>query len=126
MIEVNGKTQKTNWRREDRERKDESSRLGEYGCDSKVNGNDQIRYATEHSSKKNYVRSSNKQGEVTAGKILERLEFIENAYVSYVNAHLQRLEARLTEGKEQKEIFDSEIRQLKQEIYDLVSKQSEE
>ena len=126
MSKINGKTQETNRRRENCERKDESPRLGEHGCNSKINGDDQIRYAATHSPEENYVRSICKQGESTAGKILERLEFIENAYVSYVDAHLQRLEERLTEGKERKKIFDQEIRQLKQEIYNLVSEESEE
>ncbi len=71
------------------------------------------------------VRSNIEYGEGSFGKILERLDLIENAYFSYVEAHQQRLEARLVDSKEQKELFKQAVQELRQEIYDLASSEVE-
>jgi hypothetical protein len=125
MAQNNGKTQKTDRRRKNGQCEDESSRLVKHGYYRPINGNDQIGSIASHRTRQNLTRTASGQGETIAGKILERLEFIENAYASYVDSHLQRLETRLTEGKEQRQVFNQAILELKQEIYKLVSEESE-
>ncbi|WP_414579634.1 hypothetical protein [Anabaena sp. CCY 9402-a] len=122
MTNNNGKTQKISGRRKNGQREDESFGLVKHGRDSSVDGHDQIGYAASHRSGQDFARETDKQpGEDSAGKILERLEFIENAYFQYVDGHQQRLEARLVESREHKEVFKKAVQELKQEIYDLVS-----
>lgn len=124
MTRKNGTTKETYGRRKNGKCEDESSRLVKHGYYCSGNGNDEIGTITSDSTRKNYIRKTGDQGETTSGKILERLEFIENAYISYVDNHLERLETRLSEGKEQRQVFDQVIRELKQEIYNLVVEES--
>ena len=126
MTQNNGKTAKISWRREDCQRKDESARLVEHGCYSSVNGYDQIGFIATYSSGEDFTRTSSKRGESTPGKVLQRLEFIEDAYLNYVEEQQHYLEVRLFEAKKHKEIFKKAVQELKEEIYDLVSAEKPE
>ncbi|MBD2438267.1 hypothetical protein [Nostoc sp. FACHB-110] len=122
MTYKNGKTQKTSRRREDSQRKDESRGLVKYGGHSSIDGHDQIGLAAPHCPGQDFPGQTSKQpGENAPGKILERLEFIENAHLQYVDDHERHLQTRLTQSREQKEVFKKAVLELKQEIYDLVS-----
>ncbi len=125
MIQSDGKTQEVGRRRKDSERENESTGLVKYGSDSSVNGINQVGNVASYCPGQDPVRSSIEYGEGSFGKILERLDFIENAYFSYVEAHQQRLEARLVESKEQKELFKQTVQELRQEVYDLASSEAE-
>lgn len=72
-------------------------------------------------SRQDSSRTTIDERETPPGKILERLDFIENAYLSYVDGHQRDLETRLLESKQQKEAFKAVVQELKKEIYDLVS-----
>ncbi|MCC5619782.1 hypothetical protein LC605_33180 [Nostoc sp. CHAB 5836] len=126
MTQNNGKTEKISRRREDSQCKDESARLVEHGCNSAINGYDQIGSIATYRSGEDFVRTISKRGEPTFGKVLERLEFIEDAYFHYIDEQQQYLEVRLFETKKHKEVFKKAVQELKQEIYDLVSAEKPE
>ncbi|WP_445631567.1 hypothetical protein [Nostoc sp. DSM 114167] len=126
MTQNNGKTKKISRRREDRQRKDESARLVEHGRNSSVNGTDKIGLIATYSPGKSSVGGNIKRGESTPGKVLQRLEFIEDAYLDYVDEQQQYLEIRLFETKKHKEVFKKAVQELKQEIYDLISPETSE
>ncbi|MGF1934531.1 MAG: hypothetical protein RM347_009025 [Nostoc sp. ChiQUE02] len=126
MTQNNGKTKEISGRRKNSQCTDESARLVKHGHNSSVDGDDQIGFIATHSSGQNFARSTSERGQTTSGKVLERLEFIENAYLHYVDDQQQHLESRLFETKKQKEVFKQAVQELKQEIYDLVSNQKPE
>ncbi|NWF58108.1 MAG: hypothetical protein HXY43_02005 [Fischerella sp.] len=126
MICEHGQTQETSRRLNSGDIFDQRERLGSLQASSRSNGTEQIGLDQINCSGQDSTGETRKQGETSTGKILERLEFIENAYISYVEAHQQRLEARLIESKEQKELFKEVVQELKQEIYNLVSEQIKE
>ncbi len=121
----NGKTKDTSRRRKDGECKDEREGLGEYGQDSPVYGIKTIRTSSTNSPGENHSWIGNHQGNVSPGKILERLELIEKTFSSYVEGHQQRLETRLEESKLVQKVFKEEVQTLKQEIYRLTTKSDE-
>ncbi|PAX52061.1 hypothetical protein [Brunnivagina elsteri] len=95
--------------------------LGSLQIPSRSDGVKQIGFDTTNCTGENTTGTTSQSGETTNGKILERLEFIENAYLSYVQSHQQRLEACLVESKEHEAIFKEAIQALKQDIHDLAS-----
>jgi len=60
------------------------------------------------------------------GKILERLDVIESAFMTYVKGDQERLEVRLSESKAQEERFRKAVQDLKQDISNLLSKKETE
>ncbi len=105
---------------------DKREGLGSIQVPSRGNGIKQIGFDSTNSSRENRSWSTVQDRSATAGKILERLEFIEGAYVSYVKADQERLEVRLSESKEKEQEFRSVIKEIKEEIYNLVSEQEAE
>ena len=95
--------------------------LGSFQVPSRSDGVKQIGFDTTNCTRENTSGTASQSGEIADGKILERLEFIESAYLNYVQSHQQRLEACLVESKEQEVIFKEAIQALKQDIYDLAS-----
>jgi hypothetical protein len=120
-----GKTQDVSRRRKTSQYKDESAGLGEHGQDSPIKGIDQIGNAPTDSTGKD-TPWTNRQRNLSPGKILQRLELIERTFLSYVHGHQQRLETRLDESKSIETVFREEVQALKQEIYDLTSDNNEE
>ncbi|MEH2193420.1 MAG: hypothetical protein V7K98_12385 [Nostoc sp.] len=116
----NGKTTEVSRGRKECVSEPERERLGFVSVQSQINGIEQIGTGSEDRQRGNTTRSG-KQGETTSGKVLERLELIENAYLDYVDDQQQHLEDRLVQAKKQKEVFKLAVQALKQEIYDLVS-----
>ena len=57
---------------------------------------------------------------------MERLNSIEDAFISYVRVHQERLQERLVESKKEEEKFLNEIGSLRQEVYDSVSSDNRE
>jgi hypothetical protein len=121
----NGKTTEISRRREECVSEPQREGLGFVSVQSQVDGIEQIRIGSENRTRGDTTRSR-KQGETTSGKVLERLELIENAYLDYVDDQQQHLEDRLLQTKKQKEVFKLAVQTLKQEIYDLVSTQKVE
>ncbi|MFB2770354.1 hypothetical protein ACE1AT_13845 [Pelatocladus sp. BLCC-F211] len=123
MICEHGQTQETSRRLNSSDIFDQRERLGSLQASSRSNGTEQIGLDQINCSGQDSTRETREQRKTSPGKILERLEFIEDAYISYVDGHQRRLEARLNESREQKEAFKKAVQELKQEIYTLVSDQ---
>ncbi|WP_154655969.1 hypothetical protein [Fortiea contorta] len=94
--------------------------MGEAKSSSIGDGINQIGSSHQDCSGGNHSRTGIKPNS-SAGKIIERLEFIENAYSTYLEGRQQHLETSLIETKEQKELFNNAVQELKREIRDLVS-----
>lgn len=105
---------------------DKRKGLGEFQGSVRDNGIDQVGRNQVDCPRENFFGTTIEHGETPIGKILERLEFIENAYITYVKSHQERLEARLDESKEQEHEFREAVKQVKDEIYNLVSDQQQE
>ena len=105
---------------------DSEGRLGVTGDDSSFNGTREIEITETDSSEGDPTRGNfSPKRETPAGKALQRLELIELEYLSYLNDHQERLEARLSESRSKEEGFKKAVRELKQEIYTLSTHQSE-
>jgi hypothetical protein len=111
-----GKTQETTRRLNPGYIFDKRERLGVFQDSGSIYGYGQIDPNSLDSPRENTSGTTSQPGETTDGKILERLEFIENAYLSYVQSH-----QRLVDSKEQEVIFKEAIQALKQEIQNLAS-----
>lgn len=121
MLCKNGETEDISRRFNPRDVLDQRKRLGIVQDSSRKYGIGQISTDPFDCSRESTSGTASQSGEAADGKILERLEFIENAYLNYVQSHQQRLEQRLVESKEQELIFKEAIQALKQEIHDLAS-----
>ncbi|MDZ8238525.1 MAG: hypothetical protein RMZ69_15315 [Nostoc sp. ChiQUE01a] len=64
-------------------------------------------------------------GESNLGKVLERLELLEQGFKYYVGSHRQRLEARLDENKKFVDSFDEGMRLIKAELYNIAAQSLE-
>ncbi|MEH2057597.1 MAG: hypothetical protein V7K97_15815 [Nostoc sp.] len=64
-------------------------------------------------------------GESDIGKVLERLELLEQGFKFYVGSHRQRLEARLDENKNFADSFDEGMRLIKTELYNIAAQSLE-
>lgn len=64
-------------------------------------------------------------GESDIGKVLERLELLEQGFKFYVGSHRQRLEARLDENKNFTDSFDEGMRLIKTELYNIAAQSLE-
>jgi hypothetical protein len=121
-----GQTQKITTRREKCVDVYQSSGLGEAQLYGQGDGIEQGRHVIEDCERGNTSRRNAfiYEGSDAIGKILKRLEVLEEAFNCYVGSHRQRLETRLDENKEFSNHFQKEMQQIKQEIYNLA--QSEE
>jgi hypothetical protein len=128
MVFNDGKTQEIDRGQPERNLETQQRRMGLVQDSSRLNGINPHRSNSPGSSRQDSSGTTINERETPPGKILERLDFIENAYLSYVDGHQRDLEARLLESKQQKDTFKTTVQELKKEIYDLVSdnKQSEQ
>ena len=122
----NGKTQEAGGRLDPSYVLDKRKGLGFIQDPSRGDGIKQVGLDPSNSSRQNCPWSTIPNGNTSAGKILERLEFIEGAYASYVKADREQLESRLSESKQKEQEFRAVIKEIKEEIYNLVSEQETE
>lgn len=121
MVVNDGKTQEIDSGQPEHNLTTQQRRVGFIQNSSRLDGADAIGTYSPGCSGQDSPGATIEEGEIPPGKILERLESIENAYFSYVDDHQNDLEARLLKSKQQKETFKRAVQELKQEIYDLVS-----
>jgi hypothetical protein len=126
MVFNDGKTQKIDSGQSECNLATQRRRLGSVQESSRINGVDPNGTYSPSRSGQDSIRENAHEQQASDGKILERLDFVESAYNSYVNTHQQDLEARLAESKQHQEIFRQTIRELKQEIHGLISSQESE
>ncbi|HLO85448.1 MAG TPA: hypothetical protein VK203_10655 [Nostocaceae cyanobacterium] len=125
-ININGKTEEATGGYENSQCENESTGLGKPRGNSQINGSYQVRPTTAHSSRQNSSRANIQHTDITTGKILERLEVIEQAFRVYIHGHQHQLETRLKESKELETVFDQQVQALKQEIYNLAEAEQSE
>ncbi|MBU7587256.1 MAG: hypothetical protein KAF91_31155 [Nostoc sp. TH1S01] len=119
----NGQTKEVSRGRKKRVPIHQREGLGAIPVESESNGTEQSRLSSQDSQGRDPTGSNVffGEGNSTVGKILKRLELLENAFNSYVGSHRQRLEARLDENKEFVDYFEQEMRLVKEEIYNLAA-----
>lgn len=120
MGTANGKAE-TNRERSQGNSKDKLGRLGVFQGSSRCNGFEQIGTNPADCAGENTIGATSHQGDAPTGKILQRLELVENSYTQYVRAHQARLEARLDESKKLEQDFKEQLEALRQEIYRLAT-----
>ncbi|HLP90148.1 MAG TPA: hypothetical protein VK184_16360 [Nostocaceae cyanobacterium] len=122
----NATTQETAGGYKDGQCKNEPTRLGETRGNSQVNGSYQVRLVTADSSGQDSFGANIQYRNINTGKILERLEMIEQAFRAYIHGHQDQLETRLKESKQLETVFDQQVQALKQEIYNLAEAEQTE
>ncbi len=124
MNKTNGTTQALGRRLEIGQRENEPGGLVAPRENSSIYGINQIRITALDSSGEN-KSGTNIREKSDSGKILERLELIEKTFLSYVQGQQKHFETRLEESKGTENIFREEVKALKQEIYDLMSTETQ-
>ena len=121
MICKNGQTQEASRGLNSSNIFDQSERLGGLQTSGPLNGIEQIRPNQVDCSTQDTFRRTNKHRNTPVGKILERLKRIEHEHLSHLKTHQQLLESQLDYVKQEEENFRAEVRELEEEIYNLVS-----
>ncbi len=117
---VNGKTKEITRRREECFTGSRRKRVGDVPDSGTINGTEPIRTSSQN-CKRRSTSGSDVSRNHSLGKILKRLRFIQDEYISYIQGHQKRLEARLDESREKEAIFLKAVHELEQEIYDVIS-----
>lgn len=126
MSKKNGETEKTGRRRKERVPIPEPEGLGAIRDEGKNDGIEQGGLGSEDSEGGHTTGSVlSLDGESNLGKVLERLELLEQGFKYYVGSHRQRLEARLDENKKFVDSFDEGMRLIKAELYNIAAQSLE-
>ncbi|MDZ8067761.1 MAG: hypothetical protein RMY64_19415 [Nostoc sp. DedQUE08] len=126
MNKKHGETKEAGRRREECVPIPESEGLGAIRDEGENDGIEQGRLGSEDSEGGHPARSAVfLTGEGDIGKVLERLELLEQGFKFYVGSHRQRLEARLDENKKFVDSFDEGMRQIKAELYNIAAQSLE-
>ena len=125
MTAENAKTKDISGGCDKRIDKNQPGRLGKARRNGSINGiEEQGGFIESDSTRGNTSGTNIKYGDTSAGKILQRLDQLEDTHYQYVHAHQERLQARLDESKRLEEKFRTEAMELRSEILALA--QSEE
>ncbi|WP_445626623.1 hypothetical protein [Nostoc sp. DSM 114167] len=126
MSKKHGETEKTGRGRKERVPIPEQEGLGLIRDESENDGIEQGGLGSEDSEGGHTLRSAvSLTGESDIGKVLERLELLEQGFKFYVGSHRQRLEARLDENKKFVDSFDEGMRLIKSELYNIAAQSLE-
>ncbi|MDB9374140.1 hypothetical protein [Nodularia sphaerocarpa] len=121
LEELNGQTQKTTCGLERCLASPQSERLGTVSLDGSINGAKSLGVGEQDCSG-NYSTGGDAYDECTPiGKILQRLEQLESAFLEYLGAQKSCFEARLDVNRLSREVFLRQVAELKQEIYNLAT-----
>lgn len=127
MISDNAKTQEVSAGRHKRINQNKSSGLGKAGSNSSGNGaEEQSRSTAINRPGRDSARTNFDYGDAPAGKMLQRLDQLEDTHYEYVHAHQTRLRARLDESEKLEQKFRSEAAELRKQILALAIEQIEE
>lgn len=116
----NAKTQENTRRHDDCIFPNPPKGLGGIEVAGEINGTYTNRLNSGDSSKENLSQSFD-EGNSSAGKILTRLKTLESDYLSFISEQEQRLEAQLEEVKRRNANFRQSVREIEQDIQDLMS-----
>lgn len=126
MSKKHGEAEETSGRRKERVPIPKQEGLGVIRGEGKSNRIEQGGLGSEDSEGRHTVRSGvSLAGESDIGKVLERLELLEQGFKFYVGSHRQRLEARLDENKNFTDSFDEGMRLIKAELYNIAAQSLE-
>lgn len=126
MSKKNGEAEKTGRRRKERVPIPEPEGLGTIRDESENDGIEQSRLSSEDSEGGHTAGAAvSIAGESDIGKVLERLELLEQGFKFYVGSHRQRLEARLDENKKFVDSFEEGMRLIKTELYNIAAQSLE-
>jgi len=123
MESNDAKTKNSGRRRNKRIDQDQQIRLGETRGDSPVDGKNESRATASYSEGGNPPGRHLIIGDTPSGKILQRLDKLEETHYRYVHAHQTRLQARLDESKQLEEQFRREAADLRQQILELAAEE---
>jgi hypothetical protein len=94
--------------------------MGDVPSSGAINGIKSLGTGCENSDRRN-TPGTDISGNTSAGKILKRLRFLQDEYISYVQSHQRHLETQREESRQREEYFIKEIQSLEEEIYALAS-----
>ncbi len=97
--------------------------MGSVQTDSGTDGPDSDTAANSNCQSENHYEPP---GEDDFGGVLEELEEIRQAYLSYVKTHEERLEQRLKENREHQSVFFKKIEKLEKQIQALLKSKTVE
>jgi hypothetical protein len=120
VVSINDQKPKTN---DQRDCENESRRLASLKADSRTDGTNSDTAANSNCQSENNYELS---GEDDFGGVLEELEEIRRAYLSYVKTHEERLELRLKENREHQAVFFERIEKLEKQIQALLKSKTVE
>jgi hypothetical protein len=119
-VAINGTTQDFIGRFKNCKCTDESVRLGEPGLNSQRDEFYSVGFIESDRTREDSF-GPNINRDTPTGKILQRLELIEKAYLESIHSDKNRLEARLEEKRREEESFKEALIELKQEIHKLAT-----
>ncbi|OYD99809.1 hypothetical protein [Nostoc sp. 'Peltigera membranacea cyanobiont' 232] len=127
MTAENAKTKGTSTGCNKRIHKNQPGRLGKARSNGSINGiEEQGRLIESDSTRRDTLGTNIEYGDTSAGKILQRLDQLEDTHYQYVHAHQDRLQARLDESKKLEEKFRTEAKELRSEILALAQTEETE
>jgi hypothetical protein len=121
MDEVNVKSQNTTSGRSESECENIWSRMERIQANGCNDGTGQIGATEENNSWGHSIRECANLGENDFGKIIERLDKLQEEHLAYLHSHQSRLKTRLTESEVQELKFLDKANQIRADIYDLVA-----
>ncbi|MEH2454501.1 hypothetical protein [Nostoc sp.] len=127
MTGENAKTKDISRGRNKRINKNQPGRLGEAGSNGSINGiEEQGGFIESDRTRRDTSGTNIEYGDTSSGKILQRLDQLEDTHYQYVHAHQDRLQARLDESKRLEEKFRTEAMELRGEILALAQAEETE
>lgn len=111
--------------RNQRDTTDESQRLGSLAEHSRSNWNDPNENA-DSPSEGQLATTDEFTREAIIGGILRQLRQLQNAHLAYIEAHGQRLEARLAENRKHKQQTIRDMEELEKGIHKLLETERKE
>jgi hypothetical protein len=125
---INAQTEKKTSRGQKSNSSDDGRGVENFGESGAVLGIRQPnRFTARNSSRSDSSRSSRPhEGKIYLGKILKRVEFLEQQFLEYAHSHQTRLETRLGESKQKEKAFLEVAQELKEELLTALAQEENE
>lgn len=124
MNKSNGTTKDVTLRNNQGHSSDQSGGLGVLRQFSEGHEYNEVGTNQKNCSGGNSFGTNSFYGDTPLGKLLQRLQLVEQSYKAYVRADQERLKARLDESKQLEELFEQSVAELRQEIYQLATEEN--
>ena len=126
MNEINDAGKKIPSGHEERNPENRQPRLDQLSVDRTIYGSQEQIADGDYDLKRRTCSYPNEQRDTGVGKILERLEALEQKTLSYLRAHQDRLLARLSESKQSEIDFLGTSSQIKSDLLGLLIQQPDD